>query len=112
MITSLESPAVADPPLISLADIPGSDLIPRRKNGARLHISTLLRWIHRPHPRPRLQAVRVGGIWATRRDWLLAFFEACAEEKVKRQAEGAGAQKHAVEKKLRKHRVRVAGAKA
>jgi hypothetical protein len=56
-------------------------LLPRGRNGARPHLSTILRWILDGAPavggeRVRLAALRVGGKWVTSRAALQAFAEA------------------------------------
>jgi hypothetical protein len=56
-------------------------LLPRGRNGAKPHLSTLLRWILQGAPAPggqrvRLGAVRCGGKWITSRQALREFTEA------------------------------------
>jgi hypothetical protein len=61
---------------ISLAE--ACQLLPRGRNGAKPHLSTLIRWISKGAPRPdgtriRLSAVRVGAKWVTSRQALQRF---------------------------------------
>jgi hypothetical protein len=67
-----------DDALIALRDVPDLDFLPRRRNGGKMSLSTVHRWVHGSGAKGgiRLRALRVGGQWATTKPWLLEFFEA------------------------------------
>ena len=61
---------------IRLHEVPA--LLPRGRNGARAHLSTILRWIQKGAKSPtgevvRLEAVRLGSKWITSREALARF---------------------------------------
>lgn len=56
--------------LLTLAE--AAKLIPGR-NGRKIHVKSLRRWIVAGVRGARLQAVRVGGVWMTSQAWLDAF---------------------------------------
>src|SRR5688500_16533049 len=53
-----------------------TDIIPRRRNDRRVHVSTIHRWATRGANGERLAVVRIGGSLCTTRSALLAFFAA------------------------------------
>jgi hypothetical protein len=70
--------------LISFAE--ACDLVPRRRRGVKLHVSTLYRWWTKGLRGVRLEAVSCGGSPATTAEALHRFFAAVAAAK----APGAG----------------------
>ena len=59
-------------PLREIADLP---CLPRRRRGARLHVSTLIRWCTTGVRGVRLEALRVGGTLCTSVQALQRFFD-------------------------------------
>ena len=57
------------------------DLVPRRRRGVKLHVSTLYRWWKKGTRGVRLEAVSCGGSPATTAEALHRFFAAIAETK-------------------------------
>ena len=62
-------------PLIYLCDVPKLSWLPSR-DGRRLSLATIYRWLNRGVRGVRLKAKRVGGTWATSEAWLKEFFDA------------------------------------
>jgi len=70
--------------LIAFRDVPSLDFIPLRRGGSKLNTATLYRWAIKGVKGIKLRAVRVGGQFATRQDWLHQFFEQLGDEKLGR----------------------------
>lgn len=78
--------AMSEGRLLSLKEVAARGLIPPRRRGSRVHVSTLVRWITHGVGGVKLRAVRVGGQWAVSQDWLVEFFEACAARRANQPA--------------------------
>ncbi len=63
-----------DEPLITLALAAKLQWLPRRRKGARPHLTTLLRWVKVGIAGIRLRAWRVGNAWCTTEGSLREFF--------------------------------------
>lgn len=61
--------------LISLANVPKSPELPRRRGGKRIHVSTLYRWATAGCKGIVLETIQVGGTRCTSREALQRFFE-------------------------------------
>lgn len=61
--------------LIPLSQVPRLNFLPCRRNGRKLHPSTVFRWAQRGLRGVKLQVVRVGGTLCTTEDALCRFFE-------------------------------------
>jgi hypothetical protein len=75
------SPQISPPPheqLIPLSQVPKLSFIPKRKNGKRIHVSTIFRWAQRGIGGIQLQTWQVGGTKCTTIDALDHFF-ACGK---------------------------------
>lgn len=66
----------SDEPLITLTAASQLKWLPCRRNGARPHLSTLLRWVLVGVGGKRLEARRVGHTWCTTERSLRDFFAA------------------------------------
>jgi hypothetical protein len=65
-------------PLITLTAATKLKWLPRRRKGARPHLSTILRWVVRGVGGVRLEAWKVGNAWCTTERSLRGFFEKLA----------------------------------
>jgi hypothetical protein len=60
--------------MVPLREVPKLKVIPQRRNGSRLNISTLYRWVHRGLKGIKLESVAVGGQRCTSLEALDRFF--------------------------------------
>jgi hypothetical protein len=67
--------------LIPFRDVARLQWLPRRRNGAKLSLTTLWRWSTRGVRGVVLRTVRVGETPCTTENWLREFFEALASER-------------------------------
>lgn len=65
-------------PLLTLTQATKLKWLPRRRRGARPHLSTLLRWVLIGVHGVKLAAVRVGNSWCVTESELRAFFDRVA----------------------------------
>ncbi len=69
-----------DEPLITLTEATKLKWLPRRRKGARPHLSTILRWILHGVGGVRLNAWKVGNAWCTTERSLRDFFARLAAQ--------------------------------
>jgi len=62
--------------IVPLRDVPGLSIIPRRRNGASLHLATLYRWAQRGRGGVCLETALIGGQRVTSVEAVLRFLRA------------------------------------
>jgi hypothetical protein len=69
-----------DEPLLTLTEAAKLQWLPRRRKGARPHLTTLIRWVTVGVDGVRLKAWRVGNAWCTTECSLREFFSELATD--------------------------------